>query len=122
MIDYAKDLIKMPIDPSFADRLWFGLSVMLIGMGIVFSVLVLLWGILELFGFVSKKTGKKSAVPAQIPQNEIKAEDPVFENTEEESEKETVAAITAAISAVLEKPVSDFRVVSFRKRKNWNNL
>ena len=122
MIDYAKDLIKMPADPSFLDRLWFGLSVMIVGMAIVFAVLILLWAILELFGFVSKKIGKKAGAPAQIPQNETKAEDPVSENTEEESEEEMVAAITAAISAVLEKPLSGFRVVSFKKRNNWNNL
>jgi sodium pump decarboxylase gamma subunit len=116
VVEQAKDLISMPPDPSFADRIWFGGSVMLMGMAIVFSVLILLWAILELFGFVSKKIGKKTNDPLLIPETVPP------ENTEDEDEEETIAAITAAISVVLEKPASGFRVVSFKKRNNWSNL
>jgi sodium pump decarboxylase gamma subunit len=104
----------MPADPSFADRLWFGASVMLVGMAIVFSVLILLWVILELFGLVGKIFGKKASAEPQIT-----PEAPAPENADDE--KETVAAITAALSVVLEKPVSGFRVVSFKKRSNWKS-
>jgi hypothetical protein len=38
----------------------------------------------------------------------------------EEAEEELIAVISAAISALTDTPVSDFRVVSFRERKNWN--
>ena len=113
MIDYAKDLLKMPPDPSLLDDLWFGVEVMLIGMAIVFAVLILLWGILELFGFVSKKIIEKTSDPAKIalPENTDEEED--------EEEEEAIAVITAAVSAALEKPVSGFRVVSFKKRNEW---
>lgn len=40
---------------------------------------------------------------------------------EEEDEEELIAVITAAIAASLgKKPVLDFRVVSFKKRGDWN--
>ena len=43
----------------------------------------------------------------------------VFDNTDKE---EIIAVISAAISAFLKKPVSGFRVVSFKKRGNWSNI
>ena len=39
----------------------------------------------------------------------------------EEDEDEIIAVITAAIAAISgKKPTLDFRVVSFKKRGNWN--
>ena len=46
----------------------------------------------------------------------IKSEVPEAAN---ENEEELIAVITAAIAAALTKPVSGFRVVSFKKRGNW---
>ena len=43
-------------------------------------------------------------------------------NADEENEEELIAVIAAAISAFLKKPVSGFRVVSFKKRGNWKNI
>jgi len=37
-----------------------------------------------------------------------------------ENEEEIVAVITAAIAASLGKPLLDFRVVSFKRRGDWN--
>ena len=39
-----------------------------------------------------------------------------------EDEEELIAVITAAVSTALKKPVSGFRVVSFKKRSGWNYL
>jgi len=40
-------------------------------------------------------------------------------NESGEDEEELIAVITAAVSAFLSKPVSGFRVVSFKKRDGW---
>jgi sodium pump decarboxylase gamma subunit len=115
--------MKMPPDPSFLEKLWFGVEVMLAGMAIVFSVLILLWGILELFGYVSKKITEKAKKPATLQQNEKTAEI-ISEsaNKKDEDENEIIAAITAAVSCVMDKPVSGFKVVSFKKRNDWKSL
>ena len=123
MIDYAKDLLQPPPDPTLLDNLWFGIEVMLIGMAIVFSVLVLLWGVLELFGFVSKKITQKASDQknAELPEISIEEKEEKIEESgeNEEDEEELVAVISAAVASVLEKPVSGFRVVSFKKRNDW---
>ena len=40
----------------------------------------------------------------------------------EEDENELIAVISAAVSMILNKPVSGFKVVSFKKRGNWKNI
>ena len=85
------------------------------GYVLVFIVLALIWGILELFhlAFAGKKAPaspvKQEAVPAPAAEE---AFEPAATATNEE---EIVAAIMAAISAYTDKPASSFRVVSFRK-------
>ena len=37
-------------------------------------------------------------------------------------DEELIAVISAAIAAFLQKPVSGFRVVSFKQRGNWSNF
>lgn len=84
-------------------------STAVIGYIVVFAVLAIIWGILEIFGKVfNKKTDKAVTLPAPEP-----AAIPVAEadNTEE-----IVAAITAAISMYSDRPASSFRVVSFKKK------
>lgn len=105
------------------ERLSEGTVVLVIGMVIVFSVLILLWAILQ-FGFKTifydipnkKKTQanavkaepKAEPVPAAIP--EVKAET---------DDTELVAAITAAICACLNTSASGFRIKSIKRRNNW---
>ncbi|MCL2157770.1 MAG: OadG family protein [Oscillospiraceae bacterium] len=121
MIEYAKDLLQPPPDPTLLDNLLFGVETMLIGMAIVFSVLILLWGVLELFGFVSKKITEKTNEPkkAELPEITINENIENIEAVNESEEDELVAVISAAVAAALEKPVSGFRVVSFKKRNDW---
>ena len=126
MIDkYIQDLIILPENPSFLDRLIFGGKVALIGMAIVFAVLILLWVILELFGYISKKITNKSkktdetfvgdGVPG-VPH--VSNENAEFEETKEE----LIAVITAAVAMSMQKPVSGFRVVFFKQRNGWKQI
>ena len=51
---------------------------------------------------------------------QIENEEPV--EIIQEDEEELIAVISAAIAMLLKKPVSGFRVVSFKKRSNWKNI
>ncbi len=102
---------------SFSDRASEALQVSLLGIGTVFAVLAILWGVLEVFRFFfydlpnkAKKTEKKAEAPKQAP-----AASPAPVVQLQSSDDEVVAAITAAIAVVLDRPASSFRVVSFRK-------
>jgi sodium pump decarboxylase gamma subunit len=83
-------------------KLLFGLSVMLIGILVVFCGLVLLIGCIKLISFFSRKKDKSvqpadDAVAEAIP--EI-PEAPVAEALPQGLAPETLAAITAAVAAV----------------------
>ncbi len=107
----AVDVTK-PLE-SAGDKFAYGGQMLLIGMSVVFSVLLLLWGALELFHLIvtklpaalEKKRNKETVLPTkQIPDAAIEDDD------------ETVAVIAAAIAAAVEEnPSGSFRVVSFRR-------
>ena len=111
---------------SLGDRfnyMWVGV---LVGMLFVFSVLALLWLILEAFGAVACK-GEKAAQPA--PAVVAPAPAPVPETASTENDEEIVAAITAALAVYMEEAkaanpsINGFRVVSFKKvgsAAHWN--
>lgn len=44
------------------------------------------------------------------------------DHVDEENEEKLIAVISAAIAMILKKPVSGFKVVSFKKRNNWKNI
>ena len=107
------------------ERLEIAGQVVLIGMGMVFAVLALLWGVLAIFGKVitsgnKKKTANEqpAAAPAELPE-----EMPAGETgTAAEDDEELVAALTAAVAAAIASDeelssrfASEFRVVSFKK-------
>ncbi len=103
---------------TFGERISTGLTVMGVGMLIIFSVLALLWGILTLFRivFYDIPNKKKAAAPETEPEPAaIESPEP---DSSEEDDGELVAAITAAITLMMEeegKPQTSFRVVSFRR-------
>ncbi len=114
---------KITEQSTLSDRLSMGLQTLALGMLIIFSVLILIWIILEIFHKVfaafssepheSKKAAAPQAAPAPAP----------VQATPVTDDGATVAAITAALSLALEQPTTAFRVVSFRKvQKNspWN--
>ena len=107
---------------TFADRVSEALSVSLLGIGTVFAVLAVLWGVLEIFRFFfydlpkrssgEVKKEEKTAKPVKPAPVSAPVAAPVV-NTG--SDAELVAAISAAIAVVLDKPATSFRVVSFRR-------
>lgn len=102
-----------------------GIQTAVLGMVIVFAVLSIIWGFLELFRviFYTIPERKKAESAAALPENQ---EASSTEDSEEyvvaaaEDDGEIVAAIVAAVTAFrAEENVSApaFRVVSFKKRK-----
>ncbi len=94
---------------NFIDRLTFGGSMVLIGMGVVFSVLIIIWASLALFKVFfannGEKTIKEAIEPAPVPV-QVKADD-----------SEIIAVIAAAIAAAeSESNGIKFKVVSFRRK------
>ena len=101
----------------------------LLGIGMVFSVLAILWVILSLFKFIfAKPEPKKKAEAAPAPKAEpVVIPEPVV--TEQTDDTELIAILTAAIAAYEascgnEVAPGGFRVVSFRRTnggKAWNS-
>ena len=90
----AIDVTK-PLE-SAADKFSYGGQMLLIGMSVVFAVLFLLWGALELFHLVvstieKKRTKAPAPKPAAVPAVETAASD--------DDESELVAVMAAAIAA-----------------------
>ena len=107
----AVDVTK-PLE-SAGEKFAYGGQMLLIGMSVVFSVLLILWGALELFHLIVTKLPaaleKKRAKQTEAPT------EPVAEIAEDD-DSETVAVIAAAIAAASEEnPAGSFRVVSFRR-------
>ena len=112
-------------------------KMILLGMGAVFSVLALLWGVLAIFKIFSydlpqkrKKVAEKAPETVAEPpvaETVAVAEEPVAEATDD---GELIAVISAAIAAyrasegVAAEYVGGFRVVSYRravKGSSWNS-
>ena len=107
--------VTKPLE-SAADKFAYGGQMLLIGMSVVFAVLLILWGSLELFHLAVTK------LPAVIEKKRAKPEpaqlvpDSVSETVRDEDETELIAVFAAAIAAASEdNPAGSFRVVSFRR-------
>jgi len=98
---------------TLAEKLAIGTEVALMGIAIVFAVLSILWGVLEIFRVVfydiPRKRAAKAAAPAETSPIELAVE------PENGREEELIAAITAAVALATEKSPDTFRVVSFRR-------
>ena len=116
----------LAIDPAarftnFSEALGYSLSTAFFGIAVVFGVLALIWGILEIFRVVfytipnRKKASPAPKTEAPVP---VKTEVPATSAATIPNDEELVAAITAAISAFrnAEGVTGGFRVVSFKKR------
>lgn len=113
----------------YGSALSLGIETTLLGMGIVFSVLILIWLILAVFGKVATagtKTKKEKPAPKAAPAPAPKAVAPAAPAAvpvAASDDSELVAAITAAVSLCMDMPIGTFRVVSFRKtntKQAWN--
>ena len=107
----AIDVTK-PLE-SVSDKFAYGGQMLLIGMSVVFSVLLILWGALELFHLIVTK------LPAAIEKKREKANAAEVQpaaTVPDEDDSELVAVFAAAIAAASEEnPAGSFRVVSFRR-------
>ena len=117
-------LLSDVFDPSapleLSEAIGYGLQTTLLGMGVVFSVLIILWAVLAVFKVIfykQPKTEKKPApakveAPAPAP---VAAPAPAPAAPAEADDAELVAVITAAIAAMMDAPQTSFRVVSFKR-------
>ena len=105
-----------------------------LGMGMVFAVLAILWAILSIFKLIF--AGKSPKEPKPVKQKpikekpaEVKAESVTAPTPAVQDDGALIAVITAAVAAYMaetgeEVPVGGFRVVSFtrvRGGKPWNS-
>lgn len=115
---------------DFSERLSLFGEVTLLGMGTVFIVLAILWGLIALIGFFfdlhNKKVAaknsaakeKEASAAAKVPATPVAEQTPA----RQDNNGALVAAITAAIAAYIdadetlqEEYSGGFRVVSFRR-------
>ena len=112
------------------ERLALAGQMTLLGMGMIFAVLAILWGVLAIFKLIFAKPEKKKAKPAPAaPQAEpVVVPEPVVAPAATD-DAELIAVLTAAIAAYEaslgnEVAPGGFRVVSFRRAnggKAWNS-
>jgi len=119
------------IDTSvpLTERMAIGIEMLVVGLGTVFAILLILWGVLALFKVVFYDLKNPNAKPAEKKAEEPKAE-PVPAPAAapapaaQSDDGELVATITAAVAAYLDAEAqangmavcdTRFRVVSFRR-------
>ncbi|MBR2931049.1 MAG: OadG family protein [Clostridia bacterium] len=102
-------LLAVEFPTEYSEVMLLGFQVFLIGIATVFSVLILIWGILSLFKlFFGTKAPKENKPVISEVSSAV---------TVSSAQDEIVAAIAAAIAfAEEEAPGMKFRVVSFKKR------
>lgn len=101
-----------------------GVPVLVVGLAIVFAVLIILWGVLELFRIIFYEAPKKKAEAAkqakkvEVVKAEPKIEAPAAPAAPAEDEEELVAVLMAAIAASMGTSAGGLRIKSFRRVDN----
>ncbi len=98
-----------------------GAVVAVIGICTVFTVLAILWGVLELMRVIFTAKGKKAKAPA--PADVTQAPAPVTAPAPTEDEGELIAVLTAAIAASLNQSTCNLKIKSYRRVDSapiWN--
>ena len=111
------------------ERLALAGQMTLIGMGMIFAVLSILWGVLAIFKLVFARPEPKKAKQVAEVKPDLAAVAEPEPVVAEQNDDELIAVITVAIAAYIadEEPnayQSGFRVVSFRRAnggKAWNS-
>lgn len=112
LLDFGEEVSNTA---PMSERIVMGLQTTLLGMGVIFAVLIILWAVLSVFKLVFTKanTEEKPEVtapaPVTVPEPEI-VPAPSMSN-----DAELVAVITAAIASMMDAPQTSFKVVSFRR-------
>ena len=113
--------------PFSGDAIKYALEMTLLGMGMIFAVLGVLWGVLAIFKLVfarPKKEKKAESVAIAVEELAPVAEPEVVAA----DDGELIAILTAAIMAYEaeqnpDAPIGNFRVVSYRRSnggRSWN--
>lgn len=101
----------------------------LLGMGMVFAVLAILWGVLAIFKLVFAGKTPKEPKPVKVkPVEQTSAQTVTPAPVAQSNDAELVAIITAAVAAYMAEEGTDaysggFRVVSFKRvrgGRTWN--
>lgn len=98
-----------------SDRLMMGLQTALLGMGVIFVVLIILWAVLSVFKLVFYKSKAEEKAVEPTPAPAVVESVPTAPTPAAQNDEEIVAAITAAIAVMLDVPQTSFRVVSFKR-------
>ena len=120
--------------PFSGDAIKYALEMTLLGMGMIFAVLGILWGVLALFKVIFARPKKDKAAKKVVEKTvENKAEPtPVVESAPapvaSNDDGELIAILTAAIIAYESEQnpdaqIGNFRVVSYRRAnggRSWN--
>ncbi len=118
------------VEAETLNMMW---QTVVLGMGMVFSVLAILWGVLSIFKVVfagkTPKEPKKAPVEKKAEAAPIAAAPAPVAVPAAQSNDELIAVLTAAVAAYMAEegtPVADgsFRVVSFRRvggGRAWNS-
>lgn len=113
-------LMEIFADPSKIDSLSFGEKMvgsgvtMMMGMGITFTILILLWGCIAVMGLLMKKVLRKpaEAVKEPAPAKKQTAPPPVVSaSSGDMPQNELIAVIAAAVSAAEGKALEDGLVI-----------
>ncbi|MBO5204307.1 MAG: OadG family protein [Clostridia bacterium] len=101
----------------------------LLGIGMVFAVLAILWGVLAIFKFVFAGKTPKEPKPVNVkPVEQTSVQTVAPAPVAQSNDAELVAIITAAVAAYMAEEGTDaysggFRVVSFKRvrgGRTWN--
>lgn len=106
---FLLDILPTQKNAPFGERIVYGGKMLLVGLLIVFSVLVILWLALELFGLIVKRLDEKNKKAAPVTET-------VAPVTKETDDLQLIAILTAAIAASESAPAARFRVVSFKRK------
>lgn len=119
LLQITPDMYDKPLE-NMGDRISMVLDMLLRGVGTVFFVLALLWGILAIFSAVlhrgnDKTPAESKKVTRPAPAKKEKPAPAVSAPVQPAEDTALIAAITAAVAAYLDQPTTSFRVVSFKR-------
>lgn len=98
----------------FADKMLASFYVAILGMGVTFLALLILWGSIILLGKFTNKIEKKNN-NTKIVKEQPKIEKIVTEDISKDDDLELVAVIAAAIAATTNQPISKIFVKNIKR-------
>jgi sodium pump decarboxylase gamma subunit len=114
---------------TLAEKMSEGLVVLGVGVLVVFGVLILLWGLLELMRVIfyeapkkrkaSQATEKIAQTLSSASQDVVAAPASAAAVGQDEDDEEIIAVIAAAVAAAMDTSVHNLRIKSVRRVSNW---